>query len=160
MDKELENQEIVAKMTHKVQNIILQKSEMKQIIEETDAILSDDILRLRAEKHFFYRFCLDIEQSKSFLMLISTCIILNTLVLALDQYPTSVSLLMFIEWANFMFYTVFVAEMVIKFVGLGFNIYFKDTANIFDFIVVIVSTIDFFFQQFAVSNTGAQYKAI
>ena len=84
MDKELENQEIVAKMTHKVQNIILQKSEMKQIIEETDAILSDDILRLRAEKHFFYRFCLDIEQSKSFLMLISTCIILNTLVLALD----------------------------------------------------------------------------
>lgn len=52
---------------------------------------------------------------------------------------------MFIEWANFMFYSVFVTEMIIKFVGLGFKIYFKDSANVFDFIIVIVSTIDFVF---------------
>lgn len=53
---------------------------------------------------------------------------------------------MFIEWANFMFYVVFVVEMIIKFLGLGFTIYFKDSANVFDFIVVIVSSVDFVLQ--------------
>ena len=61
VDRELQKQEIMAKMTKHIQNIVLQKSEMKQIIEETDAILAQDILKLRAQKRFVYRFCLDIE---------------------------------------------------------------------------------------------------
>lgn len=142
VDKQLQKQEIIARMSQHIQNIVLQKSEMKQIIEETDAILSADILQLRAEKKFIYRFCLEIEQSKWFLFLISASIILNTFVLALDQFPTDVDRLIFIEWANLMFYCVFFVEMIIKFLGLGFKIYFKDTANVFDFIVVVISTID------------------
>ena len=92
--------------------------------------------------------------------MISTCIILNTLVLALDQYPTKVATLMFIEWANLMFYIVFFVEMCIKFLGLGFKIYFKDVANVFDFVVILVSVVDLSVVYFSDSDNSNKVRVI
>jgi hypothetical protein len=42
-----------------------------------------------------------------------------------------------------LFYFVFLLEMIIKMAGLGFKSYFKDMMNVYDFIIVVLSSIDF-----------------
>jgi len=51
--------------------------------------------------------------------------------------------MIFIEQINLFFFLIFVFEMILKMLGLGFKMYFKDTSNLFDFVVVAVSTVDF-----------------
>lgn len=70
------------------------------------------------------------------------CIILNTLVLALDSHPIEPQMETAIEYTNLVFYFIFLAEMIIKLFGLGWNAYTRDRSNIFDFVIVIISTID------------------
>jgi hypothetical protein len=41
-----------------------------------------------------------------------------------------------------MFFLTFVFEMILKMLGLGFKIYFKDYANLFDFVVIVFSVGD------------------
>ena len=91
---------------------------------------------------------------------ISICIVTNTIVLAFDSYPVNIETLIFIEWANFIFYLIFIGEMIIKMLGLGLKIYFKDHANVFDFIVIIFSTIDFFLQLFSGGVDANKIKAL
>ena len=43
---------------------------------------------------------------------------------------------------NLSFYSVFVFEMVVKLVGMGYREYFIDKFNTFDFLIVIISSID------------------
>lgn len=50
-----------------------------------------------------------------------------------------------IDFVNIVCYFIYVIEMIIKISGLGFESYFKDKFNIFDSIVVLVSTTDFAF---------------
>lgn len=88
------------------------------------------------------------------------CIILNTIVLSFDQYPTDIELLLFIEWANLVFFITFVFEMVIKLFGLGFKIYFKDLANVFDFIVIVFSLADLVLLYLSASLSSGGMKAI
>lgn len=63
--------------------------------------------------------------------------------LGLDEYPSNVEVTIFIEQINLFFFLIFIFEMIVKMLGLGLKMYFKDSANIFDFIVVTVSMIDF-----------------
>jgi hypothetical protein len=42
---------------------------------------------------------------------------------------------------NYIFSFIFLAETIMKLVGLGFKEYFKDKWNRFDFIIVILSII-------------------
>ena len=71
------------------------------------------------------------------------CIILNTLVLALDRYPEGEdeeksTLGVF----NMCFNVVFTAEVVIKMIGQGLTRYIKNLENIFDFFVVTMSWVE------------------
>ena len=66
----------------------------------------------------------------------------NTFVLSLDTYPIERQQEMAIEYVNLFFYWVFLGEMVIKVIGMGFKNYLKVMANRFDFFIVIVSTVD------------------
>ena len=152
--------EILAKMASHLKNLVLEKNEMQNIIESTEELLDQDICELRAQQYFIYRQCLTITNSRFFSIFISICIILNTLVLALDSYPTSISLLMFIEWGNLVFFITFLFEMVIKLLGLGFKIYFKDPANLFDFIVIVFSLADLVLLYVSSSLSSSNMKAI
>ena len=59
-------------------------------MEDTEALLVMDICESRAEKYYLYEVCYNITQSVVFELLIALCIILNTVVLALDSYPIDV----------------------------------------------------------------------
>jgi hypothetical membrane protein len=68
-------------------------------------------------------------------------VFLNTVVLAITWYdePRQVTLTVMI--LNYIFSFVFLAETIMKIVGLGFKEYFKDKWNRFDFIIVLMSII-------------------
>ena len=59
-------------------------------MEDTDALLIMDICESRAQDNYLYEVCYSITKSVVFELLIALCIILNTIVLALDSYPIDV----------------------------------------------------------------------
>jgi len=69
-------------------------------------------------------------------------IIANTFVLAIDGYPQSVEKTEALAAANDFFTWAFFVEMILKLIGLGFKNYVKDSFNLFDGIVVVLSLID------------------
>jgi voltage-dependent calcium channel L type alpha-1D len=74
-------------------------------------------------------------------------IIANTSMLALDHYHISATLVRITDIVNYVFYSLYVAELLLKVMGLGFKNYFKDRYNTFDFAIVLVSTIDIILTQ-------------
>ena len=99
-------------------------------------------MELRGEKNNFYKCTLRIARSSSFTFLISLSIVLNTCVLALDSHPIEPQQEDAIELTNLIFYVIFLVEMVIKMSGLGLLTYFNDRGNIFDAVIVLLSTVD------------------
>jgi len=66
----------------------------------------------------------------------------NFVVLAIETYPSDPSLDVRKETSNIVFFFVFMMEMVIKMIGNGPIIYFQNSFNVFDFIVIAISLID------------------
>uniref|UniRef100_A0A7S2F8U8 Calmodulin n=1 Tax=Florenciella parvula TaxID=236787 RepID=A0A7S2F8U8_9STRA len=69
-------------------------------------------------------------------------VLLNTVVLALDQYPANVSLAATLDEINLVLTYVFIGELVIKLYAYGLKDYFADAFNNFDFVVVVVSIVE------------------
>ncbi|PCI31095.1 hypothetical protein COB52_00365 [Candidatus Kaiserbacteria bacterium] len=69
-------------------------------------------------------------------------IIGNTVTLALDRYPIDPDEYKMMETLNEVFSWLFFSEMVIKLVGLGFKGYARDKFNLFDCLIVLVSTVE------------------
>ena len=61
---------------------------------------------------------------------------------------------------NEIFSWCFFAEMIIKLLGLGFKEYTRDSFNIFDAILVIVSLVDFAMLQMADDESGGSGGAL
>lgn len=74
-----------------------------------------------------------------FIMLV---ILGNTTVLALDHYPMPPQLDSDLEVINFGLSCVFVAEMVLKVLGLGLRQYARDRFNVFDAFIVITGILE------------------
>jgi hypothetical protein len=75
-------------------------------------------------------------------MFITGMIILNTITMMLDMHPMSAGLVSFVEGANTVFTWIFIVEMCLKLVGLGFRGYMSDSFNIFDFVIVWFSIVE------------------
>ena len=67
-------------------------------------------------------------------------IIANFVVLALDRHPSNPITENRKELSNIVFYFIFLMEMCIKMTGWGITLYFQNSFNQFDFIVIIIST--------------------
>lgn len=81
-------------------------------------------LKERSEKNFVFKICFKICHSSWFSKFITLSIILNTIILALDKYPIEDDYLYGLDIINTLFFSVFLAEMIIKMLGLGFKFYF------------------------------------
>jgi len=97
-------------------------------------------LQKKYYKNKVVRVCFSIINNGYFDATIIFVIILNTFFLALDKYPE------FDEWMlelisifNFIFTIIFTAEAVFKIIGLGFREFAKETFNLFDLLIVIIS---------------------
>jgi len=76
-------------------------------------------------------------------MILSLFIVFNTITLILDRYPISDYEYNTLENINYFITFVYLVEMIIKIFGLGFVRYFFDTVNCIDFIVVVISLVEF-----------------
>lgn len=95
----------------------------------------------------FRNFLLKIVNSPIFDCFIMSCILLNTLALAVVWYeqPTEVS--DFQEYLNYVFMAIFTLEAIVKLIALR-SAYFIDAWNIFDFVVVVGSLAALVFSYF------------
>jgi hypothetical protein len=81
------------------------------------------------------------------------CIIINTIILALDKYPIDMDQTIFLEKLNIVFTIIFTLEMFIKMLAVGLKNYFRGTMfNVFDCGVVIASIIDIFLSNLIVND--------
>ena len=95
-----------------------------------------------------------------FTVVITLLIIANTIVLATDSYPEVESVQSKAELLNNIFTYCFMAEMVIKLIGLGFKEYARDSFNIFDASIVILSIIEIALEASNVTlSTGGAFSA-
>ena len=84
----------------------------------------------------------------------TSAIMVNTLVLAFDQYPISYAFQGTLEFVNSLLSYIFIVEMVIKLIGLGISEYCGDNFNIFDGSVVIISIIEMIISGFIEGDLG------
>ena len=68
------------------------------------------------------------------------CIIGNTIVLAIKWYIMPLWVISVIEVINYIFMVIFTLEAVLKIIAMGKN-YFKESWNIFDFTVVVMTAL-------------------
>jgi len=79
----------------------------------------------------------------------------NTIVLALDRHEISSYEKAVLKTLNDFFTWAFVGEMTIKLLGLGFKEYAKDSFNLFDAVVVILSLVEVTMELSGVEGGGA-----
>jgi Ion transport protein len=71
-------------------------------------------------------------ENKFFTFVINISIIMNTLCLGLDSYPTDIQLQAKLDLVNIAFFSLFFFEMLVKIGGMGPRKYLKDSYNVFD----------------------------
>ena len=98
--------------------------------------------RLRSERNSVYRFFYLIVTSVSFNFFIFLLILGNTATLAAYTYDQSDLQTDLLEIFNEFFTWIFFAEMIFKLIGLGFTNYRKDSYNVFDCVIVVISLVD------------------
>ncbi|BHF68878.1 hypothetical protein SprV_0301191900 [Sparganum proliferum] len=75
-------------------------------------------------------------------LFITLCIVFNTILMALDQPDKSEQMTAFLRLANYFFTVTFSLEALLKLVAVGSKMYFSDSWNRFDFVVVLFSLIE------------------
>jgi voltage-dependent calcium channel L type alpha-1D len=81
-------------------------------------------------------------QSKLFTTFMMVCIALNVLIMSTEYYGMTDVHLKFIDYSNIFFTGVFILELFLKLIGLGFKEYIKDWYNILDIILVTIGIIE------------------
>lgn len=98
--------------------------------------------------------------SELFISLITAAIVLNTLVLCLEHYNMPASLSEFCFYANLVFSSIFIVELVLKVTAMGVKGYFADRLNMFDTLVVLFSIIEFSLGGTSESSGGGRLSVL
>jgi hypothetical protein len=77
--------------------------------------------------------------NKLFALIILLLITINTIILALDQYPIDNQRELVFDKINTVLTWCFFLEMVIKVIGLGVTHYVRDKVNVFDALIVMLT---------------------
>jgi hypothetical protein len=94
-------------------------------------------------------------ESKMFGNLMTLCVILNTIVLAMDHHGISSEWEDVLTDLNFTFTIIFIVEMGLKLLGLGVRGYCSDAMNYVDGFVVILSLVELIFLEGSSSAVSA-----
>ena len=82
------------------------------------------------------------------------CILLNTIIMAINWYGCPQNLLDSFEYANYFFTIVFTFEAIIKIIALSIRGYFSKGWNIFDFLIVLISYVTLIIGFASQTNVG------
>jgi hypothetical protein len=84
-------------------------------------------------------------KSDFFEITMGVLIFANVIVMGMDHYPQSETYEDNLELVNAGLTIVFLVEMILKWIGLGLFVYFKDGMNRLDFVVVMIGVVELFF---------------
>lgn len=115
--------------------------------------------KLKAPQNKTRRICFHLARNHNVEIAIMGCIILNTLVMALHYFGEDDMYRSAIEYSNYLFAFVFTMEAAVKITGLG-RYYWKDSWNIFDFVVVCGSFLGMLYTWVGGSNVGTVGAAV
>jgi hypothetical protein len=96
----------------------------------------------------------------AFEIFILTCIILNTICLAIEWYDQPDTVNFTLDIINYVFAIIFTVEFILKLIALGFKNYFSVAWNVFDFLVVMLTIVSIFLTFFAEADFGASTTLI
>lgn len=105
----------------------------------------ENIKDQRSFRNCLYAVCLRITRSWKFTTFICIAIIANTFVLGLDKYPQSEEEEKSLEYINHGFLVIFFIEFVIKLLGIGWALYKRDSANLFDLLLMFIAAVEIVF---------------
>ena len=86
---------------------------------------------------------------------IAALIITNTILLAMEYHGQPAAYGSGLEWGNFVLSVIFTVEMAVKLVALGHKGYARDSFNMFDASLVLISWVDFGVSSAATGGLGA-----
>ena len=115
--------------------------------------------RYRSHKNKCYRGLFNIVTSPWFNFFIFLLIIGNTVTLAAYTYDQSQEQTDVLEIFNEFFTWIFVVEMIMKLIGLGFYNYRQDPYNVFDAVIVIISIVDWTLSRLPGVDMGSALNA-
>jgi hypothetical protein len=87
----------------------------------------------------------ELVQGNFFNNLMTLCVLMNTIVLAIDHYGISSKTAHDLQAMNFAFTIIFAIELGLKLIGLGFKGYAADSMNYLDSAVVLLSFVEIIF---------------
>ncbi|XP_078367100.1 voltage-dependent L-type calcium channel subunit alpha-1D-like isoform X2 [Oculina patagonica] len=93
-------------------------------------------------------------KSQVFYWSVIVCVFLNTVLMSVEHYGQPVWLGKFQEISEYVFLSIFIAEMLLKMYGLGPRVYFKSAFNRFDCAVVLGGIIEIVVQTFTGYSFG------
>ncbi|CAD8045308.1 unnamed protein product [Paramecium primaurelia] len=142
------------------QQQISKSNTIKQIQQSARSQKKQRSLKLKQSKFKQFQLLLIvIIETKYFLAFITSIIILNTITLSLDRYPISKTESDILDIANQIFTVIFTIEMILKLLAFDTN-YLKDSMNIFDAIIVILSLIEWILSSAGNDSSGGSFSAI
>jgi hypothetical protein len=133
---------------------------LTDVLEKLEEKDYESILEARSRENMLYSVCIAVDSSYAFSKaFIPVSIIANFIVLALDTYPSDLTDDYSKELANTVFYFIFLFEMTVKMIGNGFKLYFGNSFNIFDFVVIMISTLELA-MSFVSTSSAVSFQAI
>ena len=115
--------------------------------EFSDEDANEIAARIRSRKNCFFRTFFLLVTNPTYNFAVFIIILINTVVLAIDDFPQSVEKENTLNLFNEIFTWIFFAEMIMKMLGLGIKNYVRDNFNLFDAIVVLFSLLDYTLSQ-------------
>lgn len=122
----------------------LSKRSAKIIVPEESSSSTDNFsaVKDRTNGSVIIKFCYNIVNKKKFAKFINAVILINTFTLAQDRYKIDQDYEKLLEKINIALSGVFFLEMILMLIGIGFKEYVKDSFNIFDALIVLISVPD------------------
>uniref|UniRef100_K3WQ22 Ion transport domain-containing protein n=1 Tax=Globisporangium ultimum (strain ATCC 200006 / CBS 805.95 / DAOM BR144) TaxID=431595 RepID=K3WQ22_GLOUD len=128
-------------------------------------IINDSMLNLRpmrkmkAPQNKTRRVLFYLARSHNLEIVAMGCIMLNTMMMALNYFGEDDMYKAAIEYSNYVFAFIFTLEAVVKIAGLG-RYYWKDSWNIFDFLIVSGSLLGMLYTWIGGSSVGTVAGAV
>jgi len=117
-------------------NHLLRHIERQWIAVQIQTYSAKPFFKVPKSRNALRNFCIQFCQNDKFDQFILICIFLNTILLTIKWYDMPTTLVLVIEYMNYVFMFIFTVEAIVKIIALKSR-YFKDSWNIFDFVVVI-----------------------
>jgi hypothetical protein len=148
------------RMKEKLDGTFLLSTSQREWLLINEAMLNLKPLRKNKPPTYkFRRLCFEMAQSTSLEMIIMACILMNTLIMALNYFGEEDLFGNAIDYSNYFFAMIFILEALIKLIGLG-KYYWKDPWNLFDFVIIWASIFGFAYTLIGGSSVGAAATTI